>query len=275
MVTYTFPALDDDHEISAQIREVTRMVRIRLSAVDEPYINIKYSTNGGQSWITPTSDIIEVAEGTSLMVEAGYSARKAFVKYEYIPTGTTGTVYTSNPVTFTVEIGSNDPQYLDVHGANRTGFTFCKKGVGVNQMSYWRPQQTVYVDDNESVYFEPGSTGIANVNSTFNTGYEFDKVELRNSDGSSVIQTYTSLPVNITGLTAGSLHQIWIYGKQSVTKYSITAVQPEHGTITPAGVIEYDEGSTPVYNITPEAGYEVATIYVDGQPVQPDANNGE
>lgn len=239
------------------------MVTISPMPLDAGYVNIKYSTDGGQTWITPTGDF-EVPEGTSLMVEAGYPAARKFVKYEYIPTGASGIVYTTNPVTFTVELGSNVPQPLHVYGAERTAFKFCKKGTGVNQMSYWKPQQTVNVGDNETVYLEPASTGIANVNSTFNVGYEFDKVELRNRSGTTVIQTYTTLPVNITGVSAGSTYQIWIYGKQG--KVTITVEQPENGNINP-GTGDYDIGSTPTFAVTPSTGYRVKNIKVDGQPV--------
>lgn len=52
--------------------------------------------------------------------------------------------------------------------------------------------------------------------------------------------------------------------------YQITVTQPTHGTITP-GTSSYVDGSTPTFTVTPDTGYHVEHIYVDGSEVQPDS----
>lgn len=50
----------------------------------------------------------------------------------------------------------------------------------------------------------------------------------------------------------------------TLTKYTITATSGENGTITPSGVTEYDCNATSTYTITPNEGYEITDVLVDG-----------
>jgi hypothetical protein len=52
------------------------------------------------------------------------------------------------------------------------------------------------------------------------------------------------------------------------TFYTITATAGEHGSIAPEGNDEYEEGSTQTFTITPDAGYEIDTVLVNGNPVE-------
>jgi hypothetical protein len=49
-----------------------------------------------------------------------------------------------------------------------------------------------------------------------------------------------------------------------ITTYTITATAGENGTIDPNGDTEYPEGSTAEYTFTPDEGYEVDSLLVDG-----------
>jgi hypothetical protein len=49
--------------------------------------------------------------------------------------------------------------------------------------------------------------------------------------------------------------------------YSITATQPANGTITPVGITTVNFGSSKSYTITPNTGYEVEFLLINGQNV--------
>lgn len=52
------------------------------------------------------------------------------------------------------------------------------------------------------------------------------------------------------------------------TTYSVTATTTGGGSITPSGVSTVSSGSGLVYNIAPDAGYEIKAIYVDGVKIE-------
>ena len=50
-------------------------------------------------------------------------------------------------------------------------------------------------------------------------------------------------------------------------KYTITATAGEHGSISPSGAVEVVEGSSQIFVITAEDGYEIESLTVDGKSV--------
>jgi predicted ester cyclase len=58
----------------------------------------------------------------------------------------------------------------------------------------------------------------------------------------------------------------------AINTHTITATSSENGTITPAGAISVDEGSDQSFTITPNEGYYVEDVLVDGVSVGPVTN---
>jgi|GEM_PF-6032535 len=48
---------------------------------------------------------------------------------------------------------------------------------------------------------------------------------------------------------------------------SITSSTGAGGTISPSGVVSYEAGDTPTYTFTPDCGYEISSVTVNGSPV--------
>jgi len=48
---------------------------------------------------------------------------------------------------------------------------------------------------------------------------------------------------------------------------SITSSAGAGGTISPSGVVSYEAGDTPTYTFTPDCGYEISSVTVNGSPV--------
>jgi len=73
---------------------------------------------------------------------------------------------------------------------------------------------------------------------------------------------------SFTGVTANHT----IHATFAVNEYTITVVQPTHGTIAP-GTTTVQYGATPSFVITPETGYDVTTINVNNSNVINSATN--
>jgi len=92
---------------------------------------------------------------------------------------------------------------------------------------------------------------------TADAGYHVDDVLV---DGVSVgdVTTY-----NFENITEGHT----IAASFAINTYTITATAGENGTIDPSGAIELDYGSDQSFTITPNTGYDIADVLVDGVSV--------
>ncbi|MCD7844517.1 MAG: hypothetical protein LUG57_01395 [Oscillospiraceae bacterium] len=55
----------------------------------------------------------------------------------------------------------------------------------------------------------------------------------------------------------------------SVTTYSITVTSGNGGSISPSGVVSVEEGGSVTFSITPNNGYEISQLLIDGTSVSP------
>lgn len=94
---------------------------------------------------------------------------------------------------------------------------------------------------------------------TPNEGYEVADVLV---DGSSVgaVSTYTF--ENVTGN-----HSISATFKPKVVTHTITATAGSNGSITPSGAVTVTDGADQTFTITPNKGYQIANVLVDGKSV--------
>lgn len=90
-------------------------------------------------------------------------------------------------------------------------------------------------------------------------GYEVDDVLV---DGKSVgpVSTYTF--ENVTGN-----HSISVTFKPKVVTHTITATAGSNGSITPSGAVTVTDGADQTFTITPNKGYQIANVLVDGKSV--------
>jgi len=130
--------------------------------------------------------------------------------------------------------------------------SWCAPGAIVGASEYW-----------EYVAPDP-RTGITGIK--FDTGYE---------DGETRIVTFTLQgdypegPVEV-GTFGGDITD---YGSvtgplcEPVVTYTITATAGAGGTIAPSGAVVVNEGDSQAFDITPNAGYAISDILVDGSSV--------
>ncbi len=90
-------------------------------------------------------------------------------------------------------------------------------------------------------------------------GYEVDDV-LVDDESVGAVSTYTF--ENVTGN-----HTISATFKPKVVTHTITATAGSNGSITPSGAVTVTDGANQTFTITPNKGYQIANVLVDGKSV--------
>jgi len=99
---------------------------------------------------------------------------------------------------------------------------------------------------------------------TPNTGYNIADVFL---NGSSVLNSVTGGQYTISDVTGNTtIVSSFALNQLAVNQFTITVNAGTNGKITP-GTGPVNNGDTPTYTITPNTGYYIASITVNGQPV--------
>lgn len=98
---------------------------------------------------------------------------------------------------------------------------------------------------------------IATISFTINPETTARQATLGNTPSAS---TASGALVSVTGATGAiNIPQIW----------TINASAGPHGTINPAGAVPVNDGASQIFNITPDTGYHIVEVLVDGSPIGP------
>ena len=96
---------------------------------------------------------------------------------------------------------------------------------------------------------------------TANSGYVVSDVVVNGSSVGSVNE-YT-----FTNIRANARISVSFERSTSNTSYTITAQAEQGGSISPSGSINVDEGENLTISINPDAGYDIQTVLVNGNPI--------
>lgn len=139
-----------------------------------------------------------------------------------------------------------------------------------NMQLYKMPSYTITAQAGENGSISPDGEQAVEFRSdvtytiTPNEGYLVDEVLV---DGVKVNPTFTDRVAAYTFEGVRASHTISATFRSEALPLEITAVAGEHGTITPDGTTEIMAGESQTYTITPDEGYEVADVKVDGKSV--------
>jgi len=92
------------------------------------------------------------------------------------------------------------------------------------------------------------------------SGYETDTITVN-----GVALATTPLPSSYTFSNVTSDDVISVTFVKS--EYKITATSGNHGSISPSGTTKVDNGASQTYTMTPDPGYQIATVTVNGTPL--------
>lgn len=156
-------------------------------------------------------------------------------------------------------------------------------GQGTSVVNGDRVLSTVNCDANNTPYlaFVLSGTKATSAWISLDGGRSMTKANVDKKGFSTFKYTYTpgsridlnSLLRNVTAVYNDALNKpsfvisSGCVGINTVVNYSITSSAGANGSITPLGVSTVPQGSSQSYTITPNTGYEVATLTVDGSPV--------
>lgn len=103
---------------------------------------------------------------------------------------------------------------------------------------------------------------------TFASGYEIDTWEHIADESGEIIESGTTVPA-IVDIDDNDC-TIGFTSKASVVTYTITASAGAGGTIDPSGQVTVQAGANQTFAVTPNTGFQIKRVLLDGSPIQPD-----
>lgn len=111
-----------------------------------------------------------------------------------------------------------------------------------------------------------GSTLV--VTPTFASGYTIDEWLQVSDETGEPMSSGTTVPASIE--IDENDCSIQFTSKASVVTYTITASAGTGGTIDPSGEVTVQAGANQTFAVTPNSGYQIKRVLLDGSPIQPD-----
>ncbi|MBI1807052.1 MAG: T9SS type A sorting domain-containing protein, partial [Ignavibacteria bacterium] len=289
--SHTFTNVTANHTIHAvfAINQYTITASAGANGSISPSGSVSVSYNSNQSFTLTSSTgyhidslIVDgVYQGTAGSytfnnVTANHTIRSVFAINRYSitasagangsisPSGITTVNYGANQ-TFTITPGGGygvDSVIVDgVYIGNGTNYTF--NNVIANHIISARfvlSQHTITATAGSNGSISPSGAVVVNhnANQTFtitpNTGSHIDSLIVDGvNQGPLSGYIFSNVQANHT-----------IVAKFAINQYTITSSTGSHGTISPSGAIQINYGSNQTYSMTPNAGYRVADVLVDG-----------
>ena len=132
-------------------------------------------------------------------------------------------------------------------------------------------QYTITANAGTGGTITPGTTHVykgdnATFTITADSGYHIEDVLV---DGASVgaVSTYTFENVTANHTISATFERNSSGGGGGTTSYTIKASAGDGGSISPSGNVRVDRGDDQTFRITPDDGYEIADVLVDGESV--------
>ena len=166
------------------------------------------------------------------------------------------------------EVMSDYPNVFFLWGHNHSSSTKYYDKIYNNDSPNGLPTTDMgdYVEDSEFTYAAAGcmkgQSGIS--------GYGL-VVEIIENDNDTT--TVTLEHYGLDGKGIGDKFSTTFGGGTPATKHTITATAGEHGSINPSESVEVTEGKSKTFTFTPDAGYVVDKVTVDGKEVQASGNS--
>ena len=211
------------------------------SADCEPKNDDTYNVTSSGSTYTISFDVNNVTQNGAIKLEVP-------IRWKSGDHGSTaGSISLTGDFKLKDGVVTNKSEFVVESSANVTGSIDLRQKVPDNPRAYY---DTVVSHLSESLWQDAFDGGIGD-HEAFVHALQFMDYKLKDYDLSA--DTAALLKANTVTAT--------------YTKYTITATAGEHGSITPTGKVGVYRGNNQSFSITPDAGYAVADVLVDGQSV--------
>ncbi len=119
-------------------------------------------------------------------------------------------------------------------------------------------------------YVEPGATANDDIDGDISGNIVIDNSAVNTAAEGSYQVTYNVM--DAAGNPATEVIRVVNVNPVVVTMYTITASAGAGGTISPSGAVSVNAGDDQTFTITPDAGFEISEVLIDGNPIGPTAS---
>jgi len=239
----TFDGLNFSYTIDSLVANTDIVAVVRIDT-----IAIYYTVDGGNGYVN--GNLMEAPAIDTLYLDYGSNFMSNFAAatgYHIVNVTVNGTAYNEIPQWLTEYL--TEAQYITVTFAlNEYDITTTAHGNGS-------------VSEGMHVVFDPESS------------YTFTATPAVGSHISQILRNNEALEISdpeatYTETIAPVLSDYNYVAFFAANVYTVTASCGENGTIDPYGAQSFEYGETPTFTVTPNAGYAIEHVYVDGEEVE-------
>ena len=283
--TYTFENVTEDHAISVTfekpspviVQEVTINGNTQTAVIDEAAVQkaVEAVTASAADTITiiPTADSSSISS-VSVELPAGAAQTISEANAGVEIQTSRGTVTLPANVLGSIAQKETDGEKLSIHVEEKS-HSAMEDIVpdGTNLAGSVAVEVSVRVGSTELTSFGGHDLTLTiPVDNSFTLSREY-KVLVISDNGSHEILTGTcrvSDSGRVVSISVNHLSTFIVLAETTAQTFTITATAGGNGDIDPFGSVEVDAGEDQIFHITPDNGYEIATLRVDGKTVDLD-----
>lgn len=284
--TYTFENVTEDHNISATFKELspvivqkvttngnTQTAVIDNTAVEEAVNAVKNSAADSIT-IIPTADSSSISSvSVELPAGAVQTISKANAGVEIQTSKGTVTL----PANILSSIAAEEEaggEKLSIHVEEKKSDTM--EGLvpdGTDLTGSVSVEVTIQIGGSELTSFGGHYLTVTiPVDNSFTVGREYDVLVISDDGGTDTLTGIcrASDGGRSVSVSVNHLSTFIVLAETTVETYTITATAGGNGDIDPFGSVEVEAGEDQIFRITPDDGYEIAALRVDGEAVDLD-----
>ena len=239
----TIDGLNFSYTIDSLVANTDIVAVVRIDS-----IAIYYTVDGGNGYVN--GNLMEAPALDTLYLEYGSDFMSNFAAatgYHIVNVTVNGTAYNEIPQWLTEYI--TEAQYITVTFAlNEYDITTTAHGNGS-------------VSDGVHVVYDPESS--YTFTATPAVGSHISQI-LRNNEALEISDPEATYTETISPVLSDYNYVAFF----AANIYTVTASCDENGTIDPYGAQSFEYGETPTFTVTPNAGYAIEHVYVDGEEVE-------
>ncbi|MDD3644726.1 MAG: fibronectin type III domain-containing protein [Bacteroidales bacterium] len=275
--TYTMIGLQPSTDYQVKVKSLCGI------GVESDYTTVVSFTTAATPCVVPTNLAISNVSSTGATANwtAGGSETSWQIEYKAASSGTWTTQTVNNPTYTMTDLQPTTSYEIRVK-------SLCGAGVEsayTTVVSFTTAAPPCVVPTNLAIssISSTGATATWTAGGS-ETSWEFEYRLIGAADWTT--QTVTTPTYSMTGLQPSTAYEVRVkslcddgeesaytepvsFTTDAIPTYTITATAGSNGTITPSGTVTVNEGASQTFIFTPNEGYQINTVIVDNQPIEP------